>query len=68
MPFMNGDEFVRRLHADPELAVIEVAFYTVSYRAPEVQSLAKACGVTRILGKPAAAAEILRLLDDALGL
>jgi CheY-like chemotaxis protein len=67
MPSMNGDEFVRRLHAAPELAAIEVAFYTGSYGAPEVQRLAKACGVTRILRKPAEPAEILRLLDDALG-
>jgi CheY-like chemotaxis protein len=67
MPSMDGDEFVRRLRADPELASIEVAFYTGSHREPELRRLAAACGVTRILGKPAEPEQILGLLDDALG-
>lgn len=67
MPSMRGDEFVRRLRADQALASIEVAFYTGSHKEAELQKMAQACGVTRILGKPAEAADILRLLDEVLG-
>jgi diguanylate cyclase (GGDEF)-like protein/PAS domain S-box-containing protein len=66
MPTMDGYEFVRELRADPSLAHTEVIFYTAFYREREARKLAEACGVKRILTKPAEPEQILEVIDDAL--
>jgi diguanylate cyclase (GGDEF)-like protein/PAS domain S-box-containing protein len=66
MPTMDGYEFVRELRADPALAHTEVIFYTAFYREREARKLAEACGVKRILTKPAEPEQILEVIDDAL--
>src|SRR6266550_1334511 len=66
MPTMDGFEFVRQLRADPHRHATEVVFYTAHYHEREARSLAKACGVSRILFKPCIPEEVLRILDEAL--
>lgn len=66
MPTMDGFEFVRQLRADPRIESTEVIFYTAHYREREAQNLARSCGVSRVLTKPAEPEDILRALDDAL--
>jgi len=65
MPTMDGFEFVRQLRASQHRQT-EVVFYTAHYHEREARSLAKACGVSRILVKPCEPEEILRVIDDAL--
>jgi diguanylate cyclase (GGDEF)-like protein len=66
MPTMDGYQFVRQLRADPDLAHIEVIFYTAHYHVREAQQLAAACQVARVLTKPSAPAEILNAVEQVL--
>ena len=66
MPTMDGYEFVRQLRADPDLAHIEVIFYTAHYHEREAQQLAGACQVARVLTKPCPPAEILSAVEKVL--
>ncbi len=67
MPTMDGIEFVQHLHADPGLAQTPVIFYTATYRLHEAHALAQLCGVSRVLSKHSEPAEILRVVNAALG-
>lgn len=67
MPTMDGFEFVRRLRAMPTLASTPVVFYTASYLVPEVLNLAKACGVSEIITKPAEPEQIFQVVNNVLG-
>ena len=66
MPTMDGYQFVRQLRADPDLAHIEVIFYTAHYHEREAQQLAGACQVARVLTKPCPPAEILNAVEQVL--
>jgi signal transduction histidine kinase len=66
MPTMDGYEFVRQLRVDPAIAHTEVVFCTATFLERETQSLARACGVERVLIKPCEPEEILRVIEDAL--
>lgn len=66
MPRMDGFTFVRRLRAEPLLAVIPVIFQAGNYLESEVSKLARASGVQYILAKPAEPQEILRTVGEAL--
>src|SRR5277367_1786909 len=66
MPTMDGYEFVRQLRTNAELGDIPVIFHTAHYHEREAQRLAQACGVSRVLAKPAEAAEILLAVQGAL--
>ena len=68
MPHMDGHEFVTRVHADASLAATPIIFYTAGYHEAEARVIARACGVTRVLAKPAEPEVILRTVDEALGL
>ena len=52
MPSMDGYEFVRRLRADAATAALAVIFYTANYHEREAASLARQCGVARVIVKP----------------
>lgn len=66
MPVMDGYEFVRELRADPTIAHTDVIFFTAFYREREATKLAEACGVRRVLTKPAEPEDILRAIDEVL--
>ena len=66
MPTMDGFEFVKQLRAEPELAAIEVIFYTAHYHQREARNLARACGVSRVLEKPSKPDLIIRTIEEAL--
>jgi diguanylate cyclase (GGDEF)-like protein len=67
MPTMDGYEFVRLLRADPAIAHTEVIFYSANYREQQAQSLARDCGVSRVLIKPCVPEDILEAVEQALG-
>ena len=67
MPTMDGYEFVRQLRADPAVAATPVIFLTAHYHEREAQSLARACGVSRVLIKPCEPEVVLGTVDSVLG-
>lgn len=68
MPVMDGTELANRLAANPQLARVPIIFYTASYRLSEAQTLAAACGVTTVLGKPSEPQALLDAVHGKLGL
>ncbi|WP_229509176.1 EAL domain-containing protein [Massilia sp. CCM 8734] len=68
MPAMDGYEFVQQLRADPELAATRVIFYSAIYAVSETMALARSCGVSRVLAKPADPEDILAAVHGELGL
>ncbi len=66
MPTMDGFEFVRALRSEPLLRDVPVIFYTAHYHEREALNLAQACGVSQVLVKPCAHAELLRAVEQAL--
>jgi len=66
MPSMDGYEFVRRLRADPATADLAVIFYTANYHEREATSLARQCGVARVLVKPCATPQFLQAIAEVL--
>lgn len=68
MPTMDGYEFVHQLRADPVIAGIPVIFNTAHYLDREARALAKTCGVSHIIHKPAEPEAVLRAVSDVLGL
>jgi PAS domain S-box-containing protein len=66
MPTMDGYELVRRMREEPSTAKIPVIFFTASYNQREARHLAEACGVARVLTKPADADVVLAAVDQVL--
>ena len=66
MPVMDGYEFVRQLRLDPATSGIPVVFYTAHYGEREARALALSSGVVHVLTKPAAVAEVLRIVGRVL--
>jgi len=66
MPFMDGYELARRLHADPATASAALMFYTAYFGGDDAQALAQAHGVSRVLLKPSDNAAILRQVEAVL--
>lgn len=67
MPAMDGYQFVRRLRADPQLAATRVIFYSAVYAEPETAAMARSCGVSTVLGKPADQQRLLDAVATELG-
>ena len=67
LPTMDGNEFVRQLRGDTAIARTPVIFYTATYHEPEAQALAKACGVSEVIIKPAEPEVILEMVANVLG-
>ncbi|MCI0393568.1 MAG: response regulator, partial [Chloroflexi bacterium] len=68
MPTMDGFEFVRQVRADPAIAQSQVIFCTAAYQEHEARNLARKCGVTEILTKPAEPEDVLHTVSRVLGL
>ncbi|HWJ96004.1 MAG TPA: response regulator, partial [Telluria sp.] len=67
MPTMDGYQFVQQLRADPQLAHTRVIFYSAVYAEPETAAMARSCGVSTILGKPADQQRLLDAIAAELG-
>ena len=65
MPSMDGYEFFRTSRADPITTNLAVIFYH-QYHEREATSLARQCGVARVLVKPCAAPVFVKAVADAL--
>jgi PAS domain S-box-containing protein len=66
MPTMDGFELVRQLRKDPTLAGTRVVFCSATYLQRETEALAKSCGVTHTMVKPAEPQEVNRVIQEAL--
>jgi signal transduction histidine kinase/CheY-like chemotaxis protein len=67
MPNMDGEELCRRLKADTATAQIPIVIHTASYRARQARQIADRLGVRWILPKPSEPAQIISLVNEALG-
>jgi PAS domain S-box-containing protein len=66
MPTMDGYELVRRMRETEATAHLPVMFFTAHYNELEARNLAKACGVARVLTKPAEPERVLQAVDELL--
>ncbi len=66
MPTMDGYELVRQLRADSRLAQTRVIFWTAHYHEKEAKALARDCGVSAVITKPAEPEDVLRAVESAL--
>jgi DNA-binding response OmpR family regulator len=66
MPAMDGYELVRHLRLTPATRESPVVFDTAHYGQHEARTLALSSGVSYVLTKPAASAEVLTLVGRVL--
>lgn len=66
MPNMDGYELVQKLRSLELPTQAPIIFYSATYLEGEAQALARACGVSRVICKPAEPEQILRVVDEAL--
>jgi len=66
MPNMDGYELVRNLHALDSNRQAQIVFYSATYLEGEARALARACGVSHVICKPAEPEQILKIIDEAL--
>lgn len=66
MPRMDGHEFVRLLRSKPRIRQPAVIFCTATFLSDEAREVARQCGVTHVITKPAEPEEILRVTTAAL--
>jgi two-component system cell cycle sensor histidine kinase/response regulator CckA len=67
VPGMDGLDFARAVRRDPEIAETPIILYTATYEPWELEKLARAAGISRVLVKAAEPEEILRNIADVLG-
>lgn len=68
MPKMDGYEFARQVRTNPRIRDTQIIFYTSSYIVSETLLLAKACGVSIVIGKPIEPEALLKQVELALNL
>ncbi|HEX8075502.1 MAG TPA: response regulator [Thermoleophilaceae bacterium] len=64
VPEMDGLEFARAVRADPEISKTPIVLCTATYEPRELERLALAAGVTRVLVQPVEPKEILRAVAE----
>ena len=64
VPEMDGLDLARGVRSDPEIAVTPIIIYTATYEKWQVQRLARAAGVARVIEKPADPKEILAAVAE----
>ncbi len=65
MPTLDGFEFVRRLRSEREIAGTPVIFFSSTFPAGEVTSLARSLGVRHVLQRSSSPDEILDAIREA---
>jgi CheY-like chemotaxis protein len=65
-PNVDGYELVQKLRALELPGQTPIIFYSATYLEGEAQALARACGVSRVICKPAEPDYILKGVDEAL--
>jgi signal transduction histidine kinase len=66
MPEMDGYQLVRKLREVEGAKQSKFIFYSATYLEGEAQALARACGVSHVICKPAEPELILRIVDEVL--
>lgn len=66
MPTMDGFAFVQQLRSEPAIAGTSVVFCTAHYLEREAEALARNCGVSHVLTKPAEPQLVLDVVDKVL--
>jgi PAS domain S-box-containing protein len=66
MPGMDGYQLARELRAAPDTASTLIVFYTANYLEAEIQPLAEACGVTRVLLKSSDPRALMQAIEEVL--
>jgi len=66
MPGMDGYQLARALRADPDTAQAALIFHSVNYNEHELESLMRACGVTRTVSKSGDPRLLLDAVEAAL--
>jgi signal transduction histidine kinase len=66
MPNMDGYELVQKLQELDAARRPQVIFYSATYLEEDAQALARSCGVSHVLTKPAEPEQILKIVDEAL--
>lgn len=67
MPTMDGYELVRQMRLDPAVASTPVIFCTAHYHEREARALARTCGISDVIVKPAEPEVILAAVAGVLG-
>lgn len=66
MPTMDGFDFVKQLRTEPGIARTPVVFCTAHYLEREAAALARQCGVSHVITKPAEPQAVLDTVDKLL--
>ena len=66
MPEMDGYEFVRKVRTLDIPYQPQIIFYSATYLEHEAVALARACGVSRVICKPAEPEQVLKVVNEAL--
>jgi PAS domain S-box-containing protein len=67
MPRMDGFQLAQKIRLHPSLRKVPILFYSGNYKDDSANQLARVCGVTDRLEKPATPAAILEAIEKALG-
>lgn len=64
VPRLDGLDYAQAVRRDPEIAHTPIILYTAAYEAWELEKLASAAGISRVLEKPADPSEILDAIEE----
>lgn len=67
VPHLDGLDYARAVRRDPDIAHTPIILYTAAYAAWELEKLASAAGISRVLEKPADPGDILDAVEENIG-